>query len=95
MHTDVFSLHLADGPDTLQRVLALCHRKQCDVVGVSFRAGDRHRRGRLELSVQAGMRAAELASRLGGMVEVLGVSSSGREVRGVESGEPAGARRAA
>lgn len=93
MHTDVFSLHLADGPDTLQRVLALCHRKQCGVVGVSFRAGDRHRRGRLELSVRAGTRATELAGRLGGMVDVLAVSCASRGLDD-ESGEPARARRA-
>lgn len=92
MQTDVFSLHLADGPDTLQRVLALCHRKHCDVVGVSFRAGDRHRRGRLELSVRAGTRAAELAGRLGAMVEVLGVSCASRGLD-IDSGEPGAARR--
>lgn len=74
MSTDVFSLQLADAPDTLQRVLAVCHRKQCDVVGVSFHAADRHRQARLELSVRAGSRAAELAGRLGGLVDVLDVS---------------------
>jgi len=78
MSTDVFSLHLADAPDALQRVLAICHRKQCDVIGVSFHAGDRHRHARLELSVQAGSRAPELASRLGGLVDVLDVSQASR-----------------
>ena len=74
MQTDVFSLHLADAPDTLQRVLAVCHRKHCHVAGVSFRAGDRHRGASLELSVRAGARAGELATRLGGLVAILGVS---------------------
>ena len=77
MRTELFSLHLADAPDTLQRVLAVCHRKQCDVVGVSFHAADRHRGARLELSVQAGARATELASRLEGLVDVLSLSRGG------------------
>ena len=83
MHnTEVFSLHLADAPDTLQRVLAVCHRKQCDVVGVSFHCGDRHRHARLELSVRAGARAPELASRLASLVDVLDVSRAVAGARG-------------
>jgi acetolactate synthase regulatory subunit len=75
MHPDTFSLELTEAPDVLPRVLALCHRKQSTVLALRYEAGDRHRPGRLELTVQCGRRAPELRRRLGELVDVLAVSS--------------------
>jgi acetolactate synthase regulatory subunit len=75
MHTDTFTMQLADAPDVLARVVALCHRKQGTVLALHYEAGERHRPGRLELTVRAGRRGPELRTRLGELVGVVGVAS--------------------
>lgn len=47
-----FTLEIADDPDALTRVVALCRRRRCELTAVTYRAADRHRRGELRLSVR-------------------------------------------
>lgn len=48
-----FVLEIANDPDVLPRVVALCRRRRCELIAVSYLAGDRHRPGELQLSVRA------------------------------------------
>lgn len=41
------TLEVRDAPDVLVRVLTTLRRRGCAVISVDYRAGDRHRRGRL------------------------------------------------
>ena len=69
-----FTLEIADDPDALPRVVALCRRRRCELTAVSYRAGDRHRRGELRLSVRAPDWYAErLGGWLAGLIPVLRV----------------------
>ena len=75
MSTDTFTLELTGAPDVVHRVLALCHRKQSTVVALRYEACDRHRPGRLELTLACGARGPEMRRRLGELVDVRAVSS--------------------
>lgn len=53
-------LTVRDAPGVLDRVLQSCRSRQCTVVSLSYHAGDRHRPGRVELTLEAPARAADL-----------------------------------
>ena len=64
-------LTVRDAPAVLDRVVQTCRSRQCTIVALSFHAADRHRPGRVELTLEAPGRAVRLAvERLRRLVDV-------------------------
>jgi acetolactate synthase regulatory subunit len=68
------SLETNAQPDVLVRVLSLLRRRGCRILAVDFRQADRHRPGRLDVTVIAPPRVAHCLERwLLGLVDVTAV----------------------
>lgn len=65
-----YVLDVDDREDVLLRVLTVCHARQCPVVALDYRRGDRHRASQLVLTVGRGPQRGDLALRLAGLVDV-------------------------
>ena len=64
-------LTVRDAPAVVDRVLQASRSRQCTIVALSFHTGDRHRPGRVELTLDAPARAVDLAvQRLQKLVDV-------------------------
>ena len=71
------SLETSAQPDVLVRVLTLLRRRGCRIVAVDFRQGDRHRPGRLDVTVIASPRVSHCLERwLLGLVDVTAVEAT-------------------
>lgn len=72
--THHLELTVTPGPAVLERVVSACRSRRCDIVSLEYRAGDRHRPGRVSLTVQGADRMVGLAQdRLARLVDVLAV----------------------
>src|SRR4051812_30791397 len=82
--TTTFALEVTDDPAALVRVLVTLQRRQCGITAVESHRGDRHRPGRLLVSIQARpAQARRAAAWLANLVDVLDVAEAA----------PAGAQR--
>jgi acetolactate synthase small subunit len=76
-HTHHLELTVADAPLVLDRVVSLCRSRQCTIVALRYEAADRHRPGRIVMTVQGATRLAHLAAqRLRAVPGVLAVTHS-------------------
>lgn len=67
-------LQVRDAPDVLVRVLTTLRRRGCGVVAVDYRAGDRHRTGRLRVDFTPPTRHEHAVTAwLANLVDVVGV----------------------
>jgi len=72
-------LHVQDTPDALVRVLTTLRRRNCTIIGVDYRAADRHRPGHLTVDYAPPPRCEETVQRwLANLVDVIAVD----ELRG-------------
>ena len=55
-------LTVKDAPGVLERVVGAVRSRQCQIVALQFHAGDRHRPGRVEITLDAPTRAVNLAA---------------------------------
>ena len=55
-------LTVNDSPGVLERVVGACRSRQCTIVSLHYHQGDRHRAGRIELTLDAPPRALGLAA---------------------------------
>jgi acetolactate synthase small subunit len=72
--THHLEISVTPGPAVLERIVSACRSRQCSIVSLEFRAGDRHRPGRVSVTFEGADRMAGLAEdRLTRLVEVLAV----------------------
>jgi acetolactate synthase small subunit len=72
-------IELCDAPDALVRVLTMLQRRRCRITAVEFAAADRHRPGRLVITLEPpGRHAHCVVAWVAGLVDVVGVD----ELRG-------------
>jgi acetolactate synthase regulatory subunit len=77
-HTHHLELVVADAPLVLDRVVSLCRARRCTIRSLRFEAADRHRPGRVLLTLQAETPRARLAAqRLRALPDVLAVAHRG------------------
>lgn len=77
-HTHHLELTVADTPLVLDRIVSVCRARQCAIVALRFEAADRHRPGRVLVTIEADAARARLATqRLAAMPGVLAVAGSG------------------
>ncbi|MEA2288906.1 MAG: hypothetical protein QOD55_903 [Solirubrobacteraceae bacterium] len=79
MHqTHHLELTVSDAPLVLDRIVSLCRARQCAVVALHFEEADRHRPGRVSVTLRAAAQQARLAAeRLSGLVDVQAVEYAG------------------
>jgi acetolactate synthase regulatory subunit len=74
-----FEITVTDAPTVLERIVSQCRSRQCTIVWLEFQAADRHRPGRVSLTIDGTPRMARLAAdRLGRLVDVMAVEQAGR-----------------
>src|SRR4051794_27433570 len=67
-------LQVSDTPDVVVRVLATLRRRNCVILGVDYRAGDRHRPGELSVDYSPPPRCGHTVSQwLANLVDVVAV----------------------
>ena len=72
--THHLEVSVTGGPAVLERVVSACRSRRCEIVSLEFRAGDRHRPGRVRMTVRGAERMVGLAEdRLARLVDVLAV----------------------
>jgi acetolactate synthase small subunit len=77
-HHHRLELTLSGGSAVLDRVVATCRSRRCEILALHFEAGDRHRAGRVTLTVAGDPRSVDLAvRRLGRLVDVIEVRGGG------------------
>jgi acetolactate synthase regulatory subunit len=80
--THHLELTVADTPLVLDRVVSVCRARQCTIVALRFEAADRHRPGRVAMTVEGAPRLVALAARrlrgLAGVLAVAHASAPGR-----------------
>jgi acetolactate synthase small subunit len=77
-HPHHLELTVADTPLVLDRVVSVCRARQCAITALRFEAADRHRPGRVMLTIEADARRAWVATqRLAGLPGVLAVAHRG------------------
>jgi acetolactate synthase small subunit len=77
-HTHHLELTIADTPLVLDRVVSVCRARQCAITALRFEAADRHRPGRVMLTIEADARRARVATkRLAATPGVLAVAAAG------------------
>jgi acetolactate synthase small subunit len=80
-HTHHLELTVADAPLMLDRVVSLCRARRCTITALRFEAADRHRPGRVILTIEADAVRARLAvQRLRALPGVLSVAHAGAGV---------------
>jgi acetolactate synthase regulatory subunit len=73
-HTHRLALTVTDSPAAVERILSTCRSRQCAIVSLHFTAGDRHRPGRVELTLDGPPRMVRLATgRLARLLDVIAV----------------------
>jgi acetolactate synthase regulatory subunit len=88
-HPYRLELTLSDAPAVLDRVVATCRSRRCEIMNLHYEAGDRHRPGCLSLTVEGDPRSIELAERrLARLVDVVALRAEGAGLRAVASPEP-------
>ncbi|MEA2323401.1 MAG: hypothetical protein QOD81_3251 [Solirubrobacteraceae bacterium] len=92
MHpTHHLELTVGDTPLVLDRIVSLCRARMCTIVALHFEAADRHRPGRVSVTLRAAPARVRLAAeRLAGLVGVQAVehvSDRGIAVRVQRPGE--------
>jgi acetolactate synthase small subunit len=76
-HTHHLELTVADAPLVLDRIVSVCRARRCAISALRFEAADRHRPGRVLVTVEADATRARLAvPRLAAMPGVLAVATS-------------------
>jgi acetolactate synthase small subunit len=81
-HTHHLELTVADTPLVLDRIVSLCRGRQCAIVALRFEAADRHRPGRVSVTLEADGRRARLAvRRLAALPGVLAVAHIGERAQ--------------
>lgn len=84
-HTHHLELTVADAPLVLDRVVSLFRARRCAILALRFEAADRHRPGRVYVTVEADARRARLATHhLASMPGVLAVASIGARSEGAQ-----------
>jgi acetolactate synthase small subunit len=84
-HTHQLELTVTDTPLVLDRVVSLLRTRRCAIVALRFEAADRHRPGRVSVTVEADARRARLATHhLSTMPGVLAVASIGARAERAE-----------
>ena len=77
-HTHNLELTVTDTPLVLDRVVAICRARRCAIVTLRFAAADRHRPGRVHVTIEADARRARLATqKLASLPGVLAVAAIG------------------
>jgi acetolactate synthase small subunit len=85
-HPHRLQLTLTDAPAVLDRVVATCRSRRCEILSLHYEAGDRHRAGRLSLTVEGDPRSIELAERrLARLVDVVALRAEGAGLRAIAS----------
>ena len=79
MHqTHHLELTVADTPLVLDRIVSLCRTRRCAIAALRFEAADRHRPGRVLMTIEADATRARLATHnLASMPGVLAVATTG------------------
>jgi acetolactate synthase small subunit len=100
-HTHHLDLTVADTPLVLDRIVSLCRARQCTIVALRFEAADRHRPGRVRVTLAADTRRARIViQRLAASPGVLAIAHRGAgehargHTRSVTHGAVAAAARA-
>ena len=76
-HTHHLELTVADTPLVLDRIVSLCRARRCTITALRFEAADRHRPGRVLVTMEADATRVRLATqRLAAMPDVLAVATS-------------------
>lgn len=84
-HTHHLELTVTDTPLVLDRLVSLLRTRRCAIVALRFEAADRHRPGRVYVTVEADARRARLATQhLSTMPGVLAVASIGARAERAE-----------
>ena len=77
-HTHHLELTVADTPLVLDRIVSLCRTRRCAIAALRFEAADRHRPGRVLMTIEADATRARLAKHnLASMPGVLAVATTG------------------
>jgi acetolactate synthase small subunit len=77
-HTHHLELTVADTPLILDRIVSLCRARRCTIAALRFEAADRHRPGRVRLTLEADARHVRIViQRLAGAPGVLAVAHGG------------------
>ena len=77
-HHHRLELTVSDAPAVLDRVVATCRSRRCEILALQYEAGDRHRAGRLSLTVEGDPRSIDLAERrLARLVDVVALRTEG------------------
>jgi acetolactate synthase regulatory subunit len=70
-HLHHLELTVTEGPAVLERVVGTVRSRGCEIVGMHFEAGNRHRAGHIVLTMSATGRQVELATgRLSRLLDV-------------------------
>ena len=81
-HTHHLELTVTDTPLMLDRIVGVCRARQCTIAALRFEAADRHRPGRVLVTIAGDARRARLATqRLAAMPGVLAVAYRGAAER--------------
>jgi hypothetical protein len=76
-HTHHLELTVTDAPLMLDRIVSLCRSRRCTITALRYEAADRHRPGRVLVTIEADATRARLATqRLAAMPGVLAVATS-------------------
>jgi acetolactate synthase small subunit len=80
-HTHHLELTVADMPLVLDRIVSLCRSRRCAIVALRFEAADRHRPGRVLVTIEADTTRARLVTqKLAAMPGVIAVAHIGEGV---------------
>jgi acetolactate synthase small subunit len=78
LNTHRLALTVTDQSAALERIVSACRSRQCTIVSLQFAAADRHRPGRVELTLAGSSRMIDLAvARLARLVDVIEVEREG------------------
>jgi acetolactate synthase regulatory subunit len=77
-HTHRLELTVTAAPLVLDRIVSVCRARRCAITALRFEAADRHRPGRVLVTIEADAAQARVATqRLSGMPGVLAVAHRG------------------
>ena len=81
-HTHHLELTVTDAPLVLDRVVSVCRARRCTITALRYEGADRHRPGRVLVTIEADAMRARLATqRLAAMPGVLAVATSAPRAR--------------
>jgi acetolactate synthase small subunit len=80
-HTHHLEITVADAPLVLDRIVSLCRARRCTIGALRFEAADRHRPGRVLVTIDADSTRVRLVTqKLAAMPGVLAVAHRGEGV---------------